>query len=38
MKIRRKKYGGVPIHITHMSFASYQRLSNWYRITYQIKA
>ena len=29
MKIRRKNKGSVPIHITHMSFASYYRLSNW---------
>ena len=29
MKICRKKEGGVPIHITHISFASYHRLSNW---------
>ena len=28
-KIHRKNKGGVPIHITYMSFASYHRLSNW---------
>ena len=28
MKILRK-IRGVPIHITHMSFASYHRLSKW---------